>query len=106
MEVSDYLHAPICFNLEDKTTGTHRTEGWLGLDMMKRKILPLPGIFAVSVHFRLIALMMEAVSTPETTINFYETTRRNIPEGCHLHIRRRENLKSDWGHFIQDRFQW
>jgi hypothetical protein len=24
--------------------------------------------------------MMEAVSTSETTINFYETARRNIPE--------------------------
>jgi hypothetical protein len=24
--------------------------------------------------------MMEAVSTPETSVNFYETTRRNIPE--------------------------
>jgi hypothetical protein len=35
---------------------------------------------------------MEAVSTSETSINF-KTTRRNIPEGCHHHIRRRENLK-------------
>jgi hypothetical protein len=39
--------------------------------------------------------MMEAVSTSETSVNFYETTRRNIPENCHLHARRRrENLKS------------
>jgi hypothetical protein len=32
-----------------------------------------------------IALMMEAVSTSETSANFYQTTRRNIPEdedGC------------------------
>jgi hypothetical protein len=43
----------------------------------------------------LIALMMEAVRTFETSVNFYETTRRNIPEGCRLHTRRRENLKSD-----------
>jgi hypothetical protein len=28
----------------------------------------------------LIALMMEAVSTFETSVNFYQTTRRNIPE--------------------------
>jgi hypothetical protein len=27
-----------------------------------------------------IALMMEAVSTSEMSVNFYETTRRNIPE--------------------------
>jgi hypothetical protein len=31
-----------------------------------------------------IALMMEAVSTSETSMNFYETARRNIPEDNHL----------------------
>jgi hypothetical protein len=41
-----------------------------------------------------IVLMMEAVSTYETSVNFYQTTRRNIPEDSHLHTRRRENLKS------------
>jgi hypothetical protein len=34
----------------------------------------------------LIALMMEAVSTSETSVNFYQTTRRNIPEDSHIHI--------------------
>jgi hypothetical protein len=28
---------------------------------------------------------MEAVSTSETSVNFYETTRLSNPEGCHLH---------------------
>jgi hypothetical protein len=42
----------------------------------------------------IIALMMETVSTSETSVNFYETIRRNIPEDSHLHTRRRENLKS------------
>jgi hypothetical protein len=37
---------------------------------------------------------MEAVSAFETSVSFYETTRRNIPEDSHLHTRRRENLKS------------
>jgi hypothetical protein len=32
----------------------------------------------------LFALMMEAASTSETSLNFYQTTRRNIPEGSHL----------------------
>jgi hypothetical protein len=41
-----------------------------------------------------IFLMMEAVSTSETPVNFYETTQRNIPEDSHLHTRCRENLKS------------
>jgi hypothetical protein len=30
----------------------------------------------------------------ETLVNFYQTTRRNIPENSHLHNRRSENLKS------------
>jgi hypothetical protein len=33
-----------------------------------------------SAHSLLIALMMEAVNTSETSINFYQTTRSNIPE--------------------------
>jgi hypothetical protein len=40
------------------------------------------------------ALMMKAASTSETSVNFYQTTRRNNPEDSHLHTRRRENLKS------------
>jgi hypothetical protein len=32
----------------------------------------------------LIALMMEAVGTSETSVNFYQITRRNNPEDSHL----------------------
>jgi hypothetical protein len=42
-------------------------------------------------------LIMVAVRTSETSVYFYKTTRRNIPEGFHRHTRRRENLKSDLG---------
>jgi hypothetical protein len=42
----------------------------------------------------LIALMMVAKSTSETSVKFYQITRRNNPEDSHLHTRRRENLKS------------
>jgi hypothetical protein len=42
--------------------------------------------------------MMEAASTSETSVNFFQTTRRNNPEDSHLHTCRRENLKS---HIIQ-----
>jgi hypothetical protein len=35
-----------------------------------------------------------AISTSETSVNFYHTIRRNIPEDSHLHTRRRENLIS------------
>jgi hypothetical protein len=33
-----------------------------------------------------IALMMAAVSTSETSVNFYQITRRNIPEDIHIHL--------------------
>jgi hypothetical protein len=35
----------------------------------------------------------KAVSTSETSDTFYETAQRNIPGGCSLHTRRRDNLK-------------
>jgi hypothetical protein len=37
------------------------------------------------VFWELIALMMEVVSTYETSVNFCETARRNILEEIHLH---------------------
>jgi hypothetical protein len=40
------------------------------------------------------ALMMEAASTSETLVNFYQTTRCYNPEDSNLHTHRRENLKS------------
>jgi hypothetical protein len=52
----------------------------------------------------IIVLMMEAVSTSKTSVNFYDTTRRNIPEDSHLHICRRENLKSHYGNVIHNYF--
>jgi hypothetical protein len=44
-------------------------------------------VFAVSI-IRVIAvialMMLGAASTSETSVNFYHTTRRNIPEDSHL----------------------
>jgi hypothetical protein len=37
---------------------------------------------------------MEAANTTETSVNFYQTTRRNIPEDSHLLTRRCDNPKS------------
>jgi hypothetical protein len=34
----------------------------------------------------LISLMIETVSTSETSTSFYQTTRRNIPEDSHIHV--------------------
>jgi hypothetical protein len=47
-----------------------------------------------SVVAPMIALMMEAASTSETSVNFYHATQPNNTEDSHLHSRRRENLKS------------
>jgi hypothetical protein len=44
--------------------------------------------------------MMEAASTSETSVNFYQTTRRYNPEDSHLHNRRRENLKFCFVKFV------
>jgi hypothetical protein len=48
----------------------------------------------LAAFWAIIALMMAAVHTPETSIYFNETTVRHIPVGCHLRTRRRVNLKS------------
>jgi hypothetical protein len=42
----------------------------------------------------IIALIMEAARTSETSVNFYQTTRRYNPEDNHPYTRRRESLKS------------
>jgi hypothetical protein len=38
--------------------------------------------------------LMEAASTSETLVNFFQSTQRNNPEEGHLRTHRRENLKS------------
>jgi hypothetical protein len=47
----------------------------------------------------LIALMMEAASSSETPVNFYQT--RYNPEDSNFHTRRRENLKSYFLYFVR-----
>jgi hypothetical protein len=41
---------------------------------------------------RAIALMMEAVSTSEISVSFYQSTWHNIPEDSYLHTRRLEGV--------------
>jgi hypothetical protein len=57
----------------------------------KIKIKTIPGWFHVLtvivkmiVFWDVIVIMMEAVSTSETSVNIYHTTRCNIPEDSHL----------------------
>jgi hypothetical protein len=37
-------------------------------------------------YYIFIALMMVAISTSETSVNFYETTLLNIPEDSHMNV--------------------
>jgi hypothetical protein len=57
-------------------------------------LVAAPCSLVVEVYRRFV-LMMEAARTSETSLNFYQTTRRYNPEDSHLHTRRRENLKSN-----------
>jgi hypothetical protein len=36
--------------------------------------------------FIIRVVMMEAANTSETSVNFYQATRRNIPEESHFHV--------------------
>jgi hypothetical protein len=56
--------------------------------------LKFADVSEVLTAFIIIALIMEAVRTSETSVNFNVNTRRYIPEDSKLHVRRRENLKS------------
>jgi hypothetical protein len=55
---------------------------------MKRTVfwdVALCSLIEVCRRFRgAIAMMMEAVSTSETSVNFYQTTWRKIPEDSHF----------------------
>jgi hypothetical protein len=59
-------------------------------------------VFTASIIRAMIALMMKAVSTPETSVSFCDTAARSIPKHSHLHTRRRINMKSHIPHFNPD----
>jgi hypothetical protein len=61
-----------------KISGSH------GGEYEDDRLLGFCAVHSLVENYRLIALMMEAVSTSETSANFYETIRCNIPEGRHL----------------------
>jgi hypothetical protein len=62
-------------------------------------------VLAVS-NSRAITLVMEAASTFETSLNFYQTTQSHNTEDRHLHTRRRENLISQsQGNSEQPKFE-
>jgi hypothetical protein len=40
----------------------------------------------------LIAMVTEAASISETSVNFYQTTRSNNPKESHLHVMKHHNI--------------
>jgi hypothetical protein len=54
--------------------------GGCGLDKSGERQGPV----AAFVNVVLIALMIVAIRPFEISVNFYQTTRHNIPEGSHL----------------------
>jgi hypothetical protein len=58
--------------------------------VLRQKFADISEVLTASI----IRATMEAASTSGTSLNIYQTTRRNIPEDSHLHNRRRENLNS------------
>jgi hypothetical protein len=60
----------------------------------------------LTVTCTVIRAIMEALSTSETSISFYQTTWCNIPEDSRLHTRHRENQKSYKRKCLPARFSW
>jgi hypothetical protein len=54
----------------------------------------------------LITLIMEEASASETSVNFYQTTRRSNPKESHFHTRRHENLNVINKEQITDLNEW
>jgi hypothetical protein len=48
------------------------------------------------------ALMIEAVSTSETSVNFNQTARRNNPEDSHLHTHLLNDDETDFSSCLAD----
>jgi hypothetical protein len=80
--------------LKENGAVVHKLNGAIILMKNNRTVLRLQVLTAASMkvtvfwdiapYSLMIALMMEAVSTSETSVNLYQTARRNIPEDSHL----------------------
>jgi hypothetical protein len=58
------------------------------------KFTDVSEVLDASIIRAMSALMMEAASTSETLVNFYQTRQHNNPEDSHLHTHHCENIKS------------
>jgi hypothetical protein len=48
--------------------------------------VPHHGAVSKDITASIVVLMMEAISTSATSINFHKTIKRNIPEDSYFHI--------------------
>jgi hypothetical protein len=67
---------------------------WLLRHVVWEKFTDISEVLAASIIRAVIALMMEAASTSETSVNFCQTAQRNNPEDSRPHTHRHEKLKS------------
>jgi hypothetical protein len=68
-----------------KISGSHGGEYEYECEMLHRVVSwKLTDVSQLLTVCTTIALMMEAVTTSETTVSFYETTRRSTPHVCDL----------------------
>jgi hypothetical protein len=61
-----------------------------------QKVIDVSEVFAACIiraMTKVMALMIKAASTSETSVHFHQITRRKNPEVIHHHTFRRENLK-------------
>lgn len=61
--------------------------------IVSHKLTDATEVLTASITRTIFALMLEPVTTSETSVNFNQSTRRNILYNNHLHIGRRDNLK-------------
>jgi hypothetical protein len=85
----------ITVGFEDMSYGMLRRIVW-------KKLTDVSGVFTASIIKAVmkIVLMMEAVSTSETSVSFYKTAWCYIPGDSHLHTPRCENLQSHAGGLV------
>jgi hypothetical protein len=55
-------------------------------DVVSSKMTEVSEVLAASIIRAVMTLIMEAVSTSETSVNFHETTRCSISEDDHLYV--------------------
>jgi hypothetical protein len=54
---------------------------------------------AYYLHHHGDEMIIVAARVSQNSVHICRSTQRYIPESCHLHTRRRENLKSNWFRF-------